>query len=97
MSGVAKLAVLSGLSALAVVVAAIVTGCHFKVGPFVDGDAFCDGSEDGGKVGDPACPDGTHCAFPAPGWRPRCMEGQSEIDSPPPEGFKRNPYVDAGR
>jgi hypothetical protein len=56
-----------------------------KVGPFVPpGAAYCGSDAD--------CKDGTHCAFPAPGWRPRCMSGSSSIDTIP-EATKRR---DAG-
>lgn len=92
LSGLRLLSVIFGGLALVVLVAAIVTGCHFKVGPFVDGDSFCDGA-DGGPVGDLACPDGTHCAFPAPGWRARCMPGDVGVDTPPDWARRR---VDAG-
>lgn len=68
-------------------------GCaRLEVGPFVEGDAFCDG-RDGGPVGDTACPDGTHCAFPAPGWRARCMAGDDGLTTPPDWARRR---VDGG-
>lgn len=69
--------------ALAVLIALLLTHCSPTVGPFVPpGSPVCSSDAD--------CPDSQHCAFPAPGWKARCMQGASDVGTIPDEMKRRD-------
>lgn len=65
------------------VIALPLPACNAKVGPFVPpGSPVCSSDAD--------CPVGEHCAFPAPGWKARCMQGDDGLTTPPEEMRRRD-------
>ena len=71
--------IILGSLILGAIIAAMLLHCApVQVGPFVPpGARLCDSDSD--------CPDKTHCAFPAPGWKARCMPGDDGLTTPPDE------------